>query len=95
MIDHVKRLFLFEGGLDCSQGLLIAILQAAGSVSTVEDGKNLQNLLICLEMLPAGLGMLAAFPYTEYKGSGQSSTAISPCCMPAFECIPLSIKPHQ
>lgn len=37
----------------------------------MEDGKNLQNFLICLEMLPAALGMLWAFPYTEYKGSGQ------------------------
>ena len=90
MIDHVKRLFLSEGGWDSSQGLLIAILQAAGSVSTVEDGKNLQNLLICLEMLPAGLGMLAAFPYTEYKGSGQFSIAVSLCCMPEFECLSLS-----
>ena len=53
------------------QGLLIAILQAAGIVVTVADGKNLQNLLICLEMLPAALGMLVAFPYTEYKGSGE------------------------
>ena len=57
------------------QGLFIAILQAAGSIATVEDGKNLQNLLICLEMLPAALGMLVAFPYTEYKGSGERSSA--------------------
>ena len=41
----------------------------------MEDGKNLQNLLICLEMLPAVLGMLVAFPYTEYKGSGELSSA--------------------
>ena len=63
------------------QGLLIAILQAAGIVVTVEDGKNLQNLLICLEMLPAALGMLVAFPYTEYKGSGE---------LPAFLLIALA-----
>ena len=54
----------------CAQGLFIAILQAAGSLQTVADGKNLQNLLICLEMLPAALGMMFAFPYTEYKGQG-------------------------
>jgi hypothetical protein len=53
------------------QGLFIAILQVAGTIRTVEDGKNLQNLLICLEMLPAALGMLWAFPYTEYKSSGR------------------------
>ncbi|BDA41803.1 Transmembrane protein 184B at N-terminal half [Coccomyxa sp. Obi] len=55
------------------QGLFIAILQVAGSIKTVEDGKNLQNFLICLEMLPAALGMLWAFPYTEYKGSGANT----------------------
>ena len=60
---------------ECTQGLFIAILQAAGSIATVEDGKNLQNLLICLEMLPAALGMLVAFPYTEYKGSGRQHLA--------------------
>ena len=54
----------------CAQGLFIAILQVAGSLQTVADGKNLQNLLICLEMLPAALGMMFAFPYTEYKGQG-------------------------
>ena len=58
------------------QGLFIAILQAAGSIATVEDGKNLQNLLVCLEMLPAALGMLVAFPYTEYKGSGEHLISI-------------------
>lgn len=42
----------------------------AGSLQTVTDGKNLQNFLICLEMLPAALGMMFAFPYTEYKGQG-------------------------
>ncbi len=53
-----------------AQGLFIAILQAAGSLQTVADGKNLQNLLICLEMVPAAIGMMFAFPYTEYKGQG-------------------------
>ena len=64
----------------------------------MEDGKNLQNLLICLEMLPAALGMLVAFPYTEYKGSGKQASQLMPvqqgrsslqrflaapaCCMP-------------
>lgn len=77
-----------------AQGLFIAILQAAGSIATVEDGKNLQNLLVCLEMLPAALGMLVAFPYTEYKGSGKQADklmavqqgrspflAVLACCM--------------
>ena len=48
----------------------------AGSLQTVTDGKNLQNFLICLEMLPAALGMMFAFPYTEYKGQGASNTPV-------------------
>ncbi|KAK9846283.1 hypothetical protein WJX81_000927 [Elliptochloris bilobata] len=55
------------------QGLFIAILTVAGVLKTVEDGKNLQNFLICVEMLPAALGMLYAFPYTEYKGAGPTA----------------------
>ncbi len=52
------------------QGLFIAILTVGGVLKSVDDGKNLQNFLICVEMLPAALGMLYAFPYTEYKGAG-------------------------
>ena len=48
------------------------------SLQTVTDGKNLQNLLICLEMLPAALGMMFAFPYTEYKGQGARSQLLLP-----------------
>lgn len=56
-----------------TQGLFIAILTVGGVLKTVTDGKNLQNFLICVEMLPAALGMLYAFPYTEYKGAGALS----------------------
>ncbi len=58
------------------QGLFIAILTVAGVLKTVDDGKNLQNFLICVEMLPAALGMLYAFPYTEYKGAGAHSAFV-------------------
>lgn len=46
-------------------------------LKTVTDGKNLQNFLICVEMLPAALGMLYAFPYTEYKGAGGHSACLA------------------
>lgn len=52
------------------QGILIAILVGSGAIDNAEDGSNLQNLLVCLEMLPAAIGMFYAFPYTEYKDGG-------------------------
>eukprot|EP00884_Botryococcus_braunii_P002753 jgi/Botrbrau1/12479/Bobra.0169s0026.1 len=55
------------------QGLFLAILVGGGAIPSVLDGKNLQNFLICVEMLPASIAMLFAFPYQEYKGSGPSS----------------------
>lgn len=39
----------------------------------MRDGKNLQNFLICIEMLGASFGMVIAFPYTEYKSAGVPS----------------------
>ena len=52
------------------QGILIAILVGTDAIKVAEDGANLQNLLICLEMLPASLAMFYAFPHTEYKEDG-------------------------
>lgn len=52
------------------QGILIAILVGTNAIKAAEDGANLQNLLICLEMLPASLAMFYAFPHTEYKEDG-------------------------
>lgn len=57
------------------QGILVSILVGAGVVKTTDDGKNLQNFLICVEMLPAAFFMLFAFPYTEYKPSEGISLA--------------------
>ena len=54
----------------CVQGLFISFLVGGGAIDTVRDGKNLQNFLICLEMLLASFGMLIAFPYSEYKNAG-------------------------
>lgn len=52
------------------QGLLISILQGAGVVDSPEEGSNIQNWLLCVEMLPAAVFMLFAFPHTEYKVAG-------------------------
>ena len=55
----------------------IVVIQTAG------DGNRLQNFLICLEMFPGAIGMLFAFPWTEYKseGEGESSPLLwDPTC---------------
>ena len=54
------------------QSLFISILSGAGVIKTTEDSKNLQNFLIACEMLPASIFMLWAFPYTDYKTSGET-----------------------
>lgn len=57
------------------QGLAISIAVAAGGLASPRAGQNLQNFIICLEMLPASLGMLVAFPAAEFGppgGSGDS-----------------------
>ena len=54
------------------QSLFISILSGAGVIKTIEDSKNLQNFLIACEMLPAAIFMLWAFPYTDYKTSGET-----------------------
>lgn len=56
----------------CMQTLFISILSGAGVIKTIEDSKNLQNFLIACEMLPAAIFMLWAFPYTDYKTSGET-----------------------
>lgn len=35
-----------------------------------EDGINLQNWLLCVEMLPSAIFMIFAFPWTEYVVAG-------------------------
>lgn len=68
-----------------TQGICIAILVGTEAIEVAEDGTNLQNLLICLEMLPAAIGMFFAFPYLEYKDAeGVSLSAqslMSPVCI--------------
>lgn len=52
------------------QGLLISICVGSGIIATSADGNNLQNWLICVEMLPAAICMLFAFPWQDYAGAG-------------------------
>lgn len=52
------------------QGFFIAICSAAGLVKSAEEGVNIQNFLLCMEMLPAAICMLFAFPYAPYVVAG-------------------------
>ncbi|KAI7836252.1 hypothetical protein COHA_009842 [Chlorella ohadii] len=52
------------------QGLFISIATGAGAIPTTEDGVNLQSWLLCVEMLPAAIFMLFAFPWAEYVVAG-------------------------
>lgn len=49
------------------QGLFISILYSSGCPY---DGNNVQNFLICVEMLGAAVLMIFAFPFAEYKITG-------------------------
>ena len=57
------------------QGILVSMLIGIGVIQTAGDGNRLQNFLICLEMFPGAIGMLFAFPWTEYKSEGEGGSA--------------------
>jgi len=42
----------------------------SGLVESAADGNNIQNFLICVEMLPAAVCMMFAFPWREYASAG-------------------------
>lgn len=53
------------------QGLFIGIAVGTGAVPSAEEGNNIQNFLLCVEMLPAAICMLFAFPWSDFaSGSG-------------------------
>lgn len=55
------------------QGLVIALLASWGTLSSSESAKDLQNFLICVEMLFAAILLLYAFPYRQYKVAGMEA----------------------
>ena len=63
----------------------MSILAGSGLLASSEDQKNLSNFLICMEMLPAAVGMLFAFPYVEYKG-GTPQDDLPPLNTPSALC---------
>lgn len=55
------------------QGIAISYVNSMGEFSDPEEGKALQNFMICVEMAIAGVALLFAFPHAEYKIGGSTS----------------------
>ena len=58
------------------QGVAISAALAAGGLASPDDGKALQDGLLCVEMLPAAVAMAAAFPAKEYHTGGGPSAGL-------------------
>lgn len=56
-----------------TQGIGISAINSMGKISDPEDGKALQNFMICCEMAIAGIALLYAFPHKEYQIGGSTS----------------------
>jgi hypothetical protein len=53
------------------QGLFISIAVGTGTVPSAAEGNNIQNFLICVEMLPAAVCIIFAFPWRDFAdGNG-------------------------
>lgn len=52
------------------QSIMCAVLVSNGDLPSGEDGRALQNVLICCEMIVASLMMLRAFPASVYVADG-------------------------
>ncbi|KAK4282659.1 hypothetical protein QN277_014008 [Acacia crassicarpa] len=56
------------------QGVLFFLAAKSGFIENADEAAQLQNFIICVEMLVAAVGHFYAFPYKEYAGAniGQS-----------------------
>jgi hypothetical protein len=63
------------------QGLFISIAVGTGAVPSASEGNNIQNFLICVEMLPAAICIIFAFPWRDFadgNGAGGAAAGLAP-----------------
>ncbi|PKA52673.1 hypothetical protein AXF42_Ash001654 [Apostasia shenzhenica] len=51
------------------QGVLVFLVAKSGFISNADEAADLQNFVLCVEMLAAAVGHFYAFPYKEYAGA--------------------------
>ncbi|KAJ3669328.1 hypothetical protein LUZ60_011278 [Juncus effusus] len=51
------------------QGVLVFLAAKSGLIKTSDEAADVQNLVLCVEMLAAAVGLAIAFPYKEYAGA--------------------------
>lgn len=48
---------------------MVFLAAKSGFIKNAEDAADVQNFIICVEMLMAAIGHFYAFPYKEYAGA--------------------------
>ncbi|KAL9241703.1 hypothetical protein vseg_015781 [Gypsophila vaccaria] len=51
------------------QGVMVFLAAKSGFIQDAQDAANIQNFIVCIEMLMAAVGHFFAFPYKEYAGA--------------------------
>lgn len=51
------------------QGVMVFLAAKSGLIKDAEEAAEIQNCIVCVEMLVAAVGHLYAFPYKEYAGA--------------------------
>ena len=59
------------------QGLFISIAVGTGAVPSAGEGNNIQNFLICVEMLPAAICIIFAFPWKDFADGGGATGGVT------------------
>lgn len=57
------------------QGVLVFLVAKSGVIKNADEAADLQNFVLCVEMLLAAIGHLFAFPYKEYAGANIGASA--------------------